>query len=360
MRRPTRFAQLSALVAVCLCMFALPSLAVECPLLAGSVAGEPGEGIAVSGGYAYVGRSEYSTLGGGLDAYDVSDPTDPVLLGSLDASWFGYRIAVSGQYAFVAAGTDGLRVVDVSDPAMPVEVGNAFGGGHVFDVAVSGDYAFLIEDVIGLLVFDISTPPWPVMVGNLPLIDVHAIAVLGMYAYVAARQDGMIVVDVSDPSQPSQVTSVPTSDPIFDTTTLDIVGDYAFVGAVHWGPFFVYSKIYVIDISHPATPDVVGVFDLDHFGFDRIAVSQQYAYLKGSSDILVVDVETPSSPGLAGWNMLSDLAGDVAVSDGFVYVTVSRQLHNDESLVVFWDCALSVFGDGFESGDTSAWSASSP
>jgi len=78
-------AQLLALVAVCLCIFVSPVVADECPLLAGTVAGEPGEGIAVSGGYAYIGRSEYSTLGGGLDVYDVSDPTDPVLVGSLDA-----------------------------------------------------------------------------------------------------------------------------------------------------------------------------------------------------------------------------------------------------------------------------------
>ena len=59
----------------------------------------------------------------GLRVIDVSDPAHPTEVGSWDTGT-GRRVAVSGTYAYVAAGGGGLRVIDVSDPAHPTEVGS--------------------------------------------------------------------------------------------------------------------------------------------------------------------------------------------------------------------------------------------
>jgi len=61
----------------------------------------------------------------GLDIVDVSDPSDPQLLGTIDqwATCQHATASASGDTAFVAAGTEGLAVLDVHDPTDPVEIG---------------------------------------------------------------------------------------------------------------------------------------------------------------------------------------------------------------------------------------------
>ena len=44
-------------------------------------------------------------------------------MGSVNTPGSASRIALAGNYAYVADGTSGLRVVNVSDPADPVLVG---------------------------------------------------------------------------------------------------------------------------------------------------------------------------------------------------------------------------------------------
>jgi hypothetical protein len=60
---------------------------------------------------------------------------------------------VAGAYAYVAAGSSGLRVIDVSDPAAPVEVGFYDTPGEAWGVAVAGDYVHLADGSAGLDVF---------------------------------------------------------------------------------------------------------------------------------------------------------------------------------------------------------------
>ena len=54
---------------------------------------------------------------------DVSTPSAPVEVGFVDTPDLALGVAVSGSYAYVADGCDGLRVIDVSTPSSPVEVG---------------------------------------------------------------------------------------------------------------------------------------------------------------------------------------------------------------------------------------------
>jgi hypothetical protein len=66
----------------------------------------------------------------------------------------------------------------------------------------------------------------------------------------------------------------------------------------------------------------------------------------------VIDVSTPSAPVEVGFADMPSSARGVAVVGGYVYVAA------DYALAVFRKCPL--FSDGFESGDTSAWSTTVP
>jgi hypothetical protein len=92
------------------------------------------ERITVSGNHAYAATSS------GFWIYDVTDPTRPTLR-SQRFDGMAYGVAVSGTYAYVANGTNGLGVYNVANPDAPVSVARfapVGDFGHAWSVAVSG------------------------------------------------------------------------------------------------------------------------------------------------------------------------------------------------------------------------------
>jgi hypothetical protein len=73
-----------------------------------------------------------------------------------------------------------------------------------------------------------------------------------------------------------------------------------------------------------------------------------------SAGLRVIDVREPTAPVEVGFFDTEGDAHSVSVSDGYVYLADSIG-----GLKIFRECWL-VFSDGFESGDTSAWSTVVP
>jgi hypothetical protein len=91
------------------------------------------------------------------------------------------------------------------------------------------------------------------------------------------------------------------------------------------------------------------------FAWD-VTVAGIYAYVADVTEGLrVIDVSTPSAPVEVGFADTPGSAEGVAVAVGFVFVA-----DNAAGLAVFRECSGALFADGFESGDTSAWSATLP
>jgi len=59
----------------------------------------------------------------GLQVIDVSNPSSPVLIGSVDTPGFARGVTVTGDTAYVADWSNGLQVIDVSNPSSPVLIG---------------------------------------------------------------------------------------------------------------------------------------------------------------------------------------------------------------------------------------------
>lgn len=109
--------------------------------------GEAAQGLAIQGDYAY-GQSFY---GDGLQIINISDPTNPTLAG-FDDKYTSYGLDVSGAFAYIADGGDGLWIVDIRTPAQPVEVGDFNTGSSARDVFVSGRVAYVASYDAGLYV----------------------------------------------------------------------------------------------------------------------------------------------------------------------------------------------------------------
>ena len=76
----------------------------------------------------------------GLKIIEVSDPSNPAILGSLTLN--GYSNGIStveiGEkfYAFIANGNEGLKIIGVSDPSNPVLVSSLYISGHAFGIII--------------------------------------------------------------------------------------------------------------------------------------------------------------------------------------------------------------------------------
>lgn len=91
------------------------------------------------------------------------------IVGSMGTTGSAKDIKISGVYAFVAAGSGGLRVIDISSPSVPVEIGFVETSDEAYGVAIAGNYAYVADGPDGgLQVIDISTPSAPVIVGSVP------------------------------------------------------------------------------------------------------------------------------------------------------------------------------------------------
>lgn len=116
---------------------------------------EPSFKVAVSGNYAYV-----AAYDGGVRIVDVSNPKSPKEVASYDTPGQALSVAVQGRYLYVADGQSGLRIIDVGDPRKPAEVGFVETPGYAEDVAVSGSLV-LVADTEDLRIIDASDPRNP-------------------------------------------------------------------------------------------------------------------------------------------------------------------------------------------------------
>jgi hypothetical protein len=344
--------------------------------------------------------------GVGVQIYDNEDPevltwvaTVPIPTAARAVAW--------GVHLFVAAGSEGLIVVDVSDHDLP-QIAGAASGFHAADVAlyahyqmgrafaarayvVDPDYGVRIVDLLPdfteprlvdgiavagiagidtytrflpsdgtvpsrehdylyvvagaeLQIFDITNPDAPALAGGTLLggeaadLDVASqIAPPGVddYAVVANSVLGLQLVEVTDPLQPELLTS------------LAVPGaTRAFVDVQQMDRFLDEQGNELKENSHPF------VAPLEHDDFARIlgaalddAVEVSCCLPDSCSEMLPdACAAAGGTPGAYGASCDADQDGD-GVADSCDRCTLCEQI---------------IFSDGFESGDTSAWSGTVP
>jgi len=180
--------------------------------------------VFVDGDYAYVVDGE-----NGLVIMDISNPTLPQQVGHYDTNDIARRIVVRDGLAYVGDRFEDLQIIDVSNPMSPTFVGNwTSEDGHVNGVALSGDHAYLSAGSAGLRIIDISNPANPVEVGDYPTDGwaMLGVNVIGHHALLGDNLNGVVIVDVSDPSDPQLAFHYDTPDA---SSVIEVAGNYAYV-----------------------------------------------------------------------------------------------------------------------------------
>ena len=126
-------------------------------------------GIKITGG----------VIGDTLVVIDISDPYNPKITGKIDMLHVSGPFDVKGEYLYLvsfeakdASQKGGFYIYYVGDPYNPQFIGMAdYNVGHPFDIVVYDQYAYVQDWVISILIFDISIPYYPIFIGSLDYYD---------------------------------------------------------------------------------------------------------------------------------------------------------------------------------------------
>ncbi len=265
----------------------------------------------------------YAGDGAILRVLDVSNPAAPALLGSVVLPSYIRRIALQGDYAYVANHYDGLRIVDISNPTAPFETGSFPAGDAVSGVDVQGNYAYVADSGNGLRIVDISNPAAPFEVGFINIMYTWDVAVEGNLAFIggywSGHWDEICAIDVSNPAVPVQGIS---ADVHGDPRKIRTNGNFVYVTANGSD----ITQFTVIDYTIPGAPVERGRHSELFVSSSGLALDGNTAYLlanknsTGTGGLYVIDVSNPDTIVERGYIETPGFTAAAVAGAGVAYV----------------------------------------
>lgn len=274
-----------------------------------------------------VGDTVFATLvgdGGGLYAYDVSDPANPALLDQETSLWPLHLVA-NGDYLYADLASAGqLAVYDIADPSnISVVTTVPAVGANFYDLEIRGSrlYASVEYQVQS---FDISNPALPVPGAAispsgsfLHVAAFYEIAVSGSDVFLMFRNDvapfevGLISFDFSDPANPAQTGHL--IDPLLGARDLYVDGSLAYLEN---------ETLTTLDISNPASPTIVAALaDPLPLGGPDIDIRDGMLYY----GLTACDLSNPLAPSYLGGYDLPTIHRSTRIGDdGHAYAAASE------------------------------------
>lgn len=147
------------------------------------------------GNYLYSGAHS-----AGLGIADITDPPDTYSLeyDGLRSSF--HCMAAQGDSLYLGE-THNVKIVDISTPTAPVTVGTIDATGRTSGITVQGRYVYIVSPYHGLDIADLEQPGVPI-IGHFPGLLFQHVTIHEGIAYVSALRAGVYVLDLSDITQP--------------------------------------------------------------------------------------------------------------------------------------------------------------
>jgi len=277
--------------------------------------------VAVSGDYAYVAAGA-----SGLQVVSLSsDRTSPVVSGSLDLTGSAYDIYLVGNTAYVA-GSSTLSVVDITTPTAPVLRGS-FSTGNCLGVVVQGTTAYL-NCSSGLLLVNISNPSSMIQISSLAVGGTPwklAVDPSRHFVAMAMGTSGLKLVDVTNPAAPVLRGTASTG----DARAVALNGNWAFVADYT-------TSTNSVDITSLTAP-VLGSHIADHTlggylqdvtTFGAFAFGADVVFVNG---VPITDISDPTNliaRSILNFTQRDDNGMGIAVDSAFIYLVTEHSSIN--------------------------------
>jgi hypothetical protein len=241
------------------------------------------------------------------EIWDLTDPSNPIRLGSWDTQYFAWRITVDDTFAYVADGEAGIRIINVADPLNPYEVGFCDTIGYLQSGLDAVDTMLYAMDG-RLRIFNVAQPASPYVAGYYD-ISCSDVAVIDTVAFVCCAANGFRIFNVANPAN-IQVLGI---DPNY-CSHLALLDTFAYVRG---GP----STAAIINIADIMNPYVVGQCNIPNTEMKDIAIiGTSLCIPTFLSGLRIVDVQNPTNPTEITHFPLPDFANNVVLHDDYAYV----------------------------------------
>jgi hypothetical protein len=235
----------------------------------------------------------------GVEVLDISDPTAPEVVGTLELSAEATRIQVHGDLAAVAFDWGKIALVDLSTLTAPRLLASVRTGGRVNDISLAGDLLAVARSD-RVVVYSVSRPANP---EELASIVVEPEGLHNLYASAAVLDPphlftfantphfaqrgwsalaGLVIWDLTNPAQPSPVQSQLHG----WFSEMRVSGDLLANGIF---------RLELVDISNPTDPSELMVWE-DHFWVRTFDIDDGTAFLSNAGELVIIDIEPPTDP----------------------------------------------------------------
>ena len=282
--------------------------------------------VFVQGDYAYVLQS-----GNVFFIVNVSDPQHPVKVGEYELGNFPSdspyarqrEFFISGEYAYFPSFSDGLRILNISDPTNPVEMQAYQPGNSVVGIVTRDNNAYMLIDDVGLAILDFSNPLEPQQIGCCPIEGIPVdISIDGDFAYVSTYMGDSTkvhIIDISNPEAPREkgvYATVIYVQPEYGEKRYGFMAIRDLCISGHYLYFReLFGGLFVLDVTDPSEPKKVAHVYIEQIR--ELYVSRDFAYCAGfSGGLLIFDISNPASPELVGnWDPGDQVLGIVSSGD---------------------------------------------
>ncbi|GEM_PF-4974589 len=206
-----------------------------------------------------------------------------------------FNIRHQNALGFLASGPGGLWILDLSDITNPREIGNF--PVHDFAVeAIARDSIAFMTTLKELKILNIANPSAPQLISalSLPGKPYAGMELSGGFLYIPSVV-GLLIVDIRSLETPQLI----YNSTIQNITDVAIYDTLAFITRGNF-PDTTGNGLHILNISNPASPDEIGVFNL--WGAKMVTVDSSYAYVATTAYF--------GSPGYNGFSIL-----DISNSD---------------------------------------------
>ncbi|MFY0527469.1 LVIVD repeat-containing protein [Archangium gephyra] len=292
--------------------------------------------VYVTKSHAYVVSIIQDEKQGGLTVFDVSNPSAPVKVKSLqlenDAYWNG--VWAKGDALYVASAARGVLVFDISEPANPRLV-RTLPATHlnIHTVFVEGNRLYAAAPSKGVLLFDVTTPTEPVELGRYAS-NPHDVFATGDRLYISNGPYGFVVADASNPSDIRELGSFSYEPQYAHHNAVGTFGGRTIAFEGGEGPG---EHLRVLDITDPANIVKIGEFQLrPEISIHNMVLVGKKLYIAWYQEgVRVLDVSNPTQPTQVAYyntwretdedpgHYFSGAFGIRVPGDGFIYAVDS-------------------------------------
>lgn len=292
-------------------------------------------------------EGEYYIQPQGIQVVDLSDPSDPTVVGEWDGVVQSHNIMDADGYLYVIGsndlfsydgeveswGLDDLIILDLEDPSSPQKVGG-WSSEYLHDVCIDGDILYGCAIYIDeMYAFDISDKANPTLLASWPGVP-HAhscwVSEDGGTVFTGSETTGGHIMswDVSDLSNVEFLDEwMPEGGEDWSAHNVFVLGDRLYIS------YYVYG-LQVIDISDPSNLELAAFYDTfdqetqsiyngawgtyPFFGSENVIISDR------RTGLYVVDVEGLGDNQIGDINQDADInIMDVIILIGFILETAA-------------------------------------